>query len=171
MSSEQKSVIGIDIGSAFLSVVQINLNGEILNHVYLEHNGRIRELLNSLDSKFDLSSVCAITTPSGKEWFDDKKSGNKELVHYYDHQTALIQAAEKYIKDDFGSILQVGAGRFQLIMFDEIQVQLEAGGDTFKDCGYRRAVAFARCEKAQCPHKISKNPCTRLILLETDCRV
>ncbi|MEA1896954.1 MAG: BadF/BadG/BcrA/BcrD ATPase family protein, partial [Bacteroidota bacterium] len=119
MDSELKSIIGIDIGSAFLSVVQLNLAGEIIKHVYLEHNGKIREVLDSLDSKFDLSSVCAVTTPSGKEWFNDQKSENIGRIYYYDHQTALIQAAEEYIPGGFGSILQVGAGRFQLIMFNE----------------------------------------------------
>lgn len=105
------TILGIDIGSVAISLVQTDTDGNFLSSSYAFHHGRIPETLLKLEENLDLSDIKGIASVS-KNWF------NKDHVQYYDSQTAVI-AAGKAIYNDLGSILLVGAEKFQLINFDK----------------------------------------------------
>ena len=52
------NVIGIDIGSVSLSIVQMSLNGKILDSAYTFHKGNIRKSLREIQKNINLSQVC-----------------------------------------------------------------------------------------------------------------
>lgn len=101
------SVLGIDIGSVSLSLVQMDLSGKIQKHAYLFHKGNIRESLRASRDRFipgHIRGIACTTSPG-------ITSGP---VHIYDPQVAIIAAAKK-ICPNAGSILSVGAEKFLLI--------------------------------------------------------
>jgi len=106
-----KTILGIDIGSVAISLVQTDTDGNILSSSYIFHQGRILETLMKLQGNFDLSVISGIATVS-KNWF------KAESVRYYDPQTAIVAAGKK-LYPNLGSIMVVGAEKFQLINFDE----------------------------------------------------
>jgi predicted CoA-substrate-specific enzyme activase len=106
-----KTILGIDIGSVAISLVQTDTDGNILSSSYIFHQGRILETLMKLQGDIDLSVISGIATVS-KNWF------KAESVQYYDSQTAIV-AAGKRLYPNLGSIMVVGAEKFQLINFDE----------------------------------------------------
>lgn len=108
--SGKKTILGIDVGSVAISLVQTDSDGKILSSSYTFHHGRIPETLLKLQRDIDLFSISGIATVS-KDWF------KREYVKYYDSQTAIITAG-KTIYNNLGSILMVGAEKFQLINFD-----------------------------------------------------
>jgi len=108
--SGKNTILGIDIGTVAISLVQTDLAGIIISSSYSFHHGRIPETLLKLQESLDLTGIKGIATVS-KSWF------NNQYVIYYDSQTAII-AAGKTIYSDLGSILVVGAEKFQLINFD-----------------------------------------------------
>jgi predicted CoA-substrate-specific enzyme activase len=107
---DQDIITGIDIGSVALSGVTTDLSGKVIASSYVFHQGRIPEALAKMIGDTDLSSLAGITTVS-KNWFDRSK------VRYYDHQTAVVAAAQNLFSG-LRSILLVGAEKFQLINFD-----------------------------------------------------
>ncbi len=106
----KNTILGIDIGSVAISMVQADADGNILSTSYIFHHGRILETLLKVQNDIDLSVVCGIATVS-KNWF------KPESVSYYDPQTAIVAAGKK-LYPDLGSIMVVGAEKFQLINFD-----------------------------------------------------
>lgn len=111
LRSHQGSLLGIDIGSVSMSIVKVDLSGKFLSSSYSFHHGRIPETLMKLQKKFDLSDIRGIATVS-KNWFDP------ESVRFYDHQTSIV-AAGKALYHELGSIMIVGAEKFQLINFND----------------------------------------------------
>jgi predicted CoA-substrate-specific enzyme activase len=108
--SSSNTILGIDIGSVAVSLVQSDLNGNILSTTYAFHHGRIRETLMKLQKDIDLSVVRGIGTVA-------KNHFNPENVKYFDTQIAIIAAAKKLFPE-LASIMVVGAEKFQLINFD-----------------------------------------------------
>lgn len=110
VQSYKSSVLGIDIGSVTLSVVQMDLSGQIQKNAYVFHKGKIRESLFAINKDFDLTNVkgVACTTLGGV---------TPTHVHIYDPQVAIIAATKKLCKQA-GSILLVGAEKFLVINFD-----------------------------------------------------
>jgi len=104
------SVLGIDIGSVSLSVVQMNISGKILRSVYLFHKGQIRESLISAGKNFDLARVREIACCSAP-------SLNKETVNIFNTQLTIIHATKELCRKA-RSILVVGAEKFMVIKFD-----------------------------------------------------
>ncbi len=103
-------IIGIDIGSAAISVACLDDQAEVLNSFYRLHRGAISETLRSILDKIDISQVGGIAmTMSGPNLLRD--------VPRYDTQIAMIAAVKKY-HHDVGSILFVGAENFGLITFN-----------------------------------------------------
>ena len=78
-------LLGIDIGSVTISIVQMDLSGQILKTKYLFHKGQIRECLRSAGQHFDLSTIQAIAV-SAAPFF------NPELVTQCNPQVAVITA-------------------------------------------------------------------------------
>jgi predicted CoA-substrate-specific enzyme activase len=108
--SSNNTILGIDIGSVAISLVQTDNEGNILSSSYTFHQGRIPETLMKLQEDIDLSVINGIATVS-KNWF------KAESVRYYDSQTAIVAAGKKLFLN-LGSIMVVGAEKFQLINFD-----------------------------------------------------
>ncbi|KPK86895.1 MAG: hypothetical protein AMS27_04080 [Bacteroides sp. SM23_62_1] len=110
-TSDKGSLLGIDIGSVAMSIVKVDLSGNLLSSSYVFHHGRIPETLFKLNENVDLSDIRGVTTVS-KNWF------NPESVRFYDHQTAIVTAV-KALFNNLGSIMIVGAEKFQLINFNK----------------------------------------------------
>ena len=104
------SMLGIDIGSVTISVVQMDLQGEILKSAYLFHKGQIRECLRDASRRFDLGSVRQIVACSAPFF-------NTELVVQCNPQVAIIRAAKQQCSR-VRSLLMVGAEKFMVIRFD-----------------------------------------------------
>lgn len=105
------TILGIDIGSVSLSIVEIDVNQNILQNVYTFHHGQIHATLNALLKSLNIDRIGAIATTSSTPLAvnADKR---------YDNRVALIEAC-RYYNEDIGSILIIGGERFGLIQFDE----------------------------------------------------
>ncbi|UCG26945.1 MAG: hypothetical protein JSV24_08180 [Bacteroidales bacterium] len=105
------SVLGIDIGSVSLSVVQLDFSGQILAKGYYFHKGNLRETLFEAQQEIDISSVTGIACTNGTGL-------NQELVQICNTQVAVIRATRE-VCPEAGSILMVGAEKFFLVRLDE----------------------------------------------------
>ncbi|MEI7980388.1 MAG: acyl-CoA dehydratase activase [Bacteroidota bacterium] len=108
---DAETLLGIDIGSVSISLVQMDLSGHILKTMYLFHKGKIRECLRNAGQQMDLATVRAIAACTAPGF-------NPELVMLCNPQVALISAAKKMYPET-RSVLIVGAEKFMLIRFDE----------------------------------------------------
>jgi len=111
LTSGKNTILGIDIGSVAISLVQMDTSGNIISTAYAFHHGRIPETLVKLQQGVNLSDINGTATVS-KNWF------RPQYVKYYDSQTAIVAAGKNMYKN-LGSILVVGAEKFQLINFNE----------------------------------------------------
>lgn len=111
VSMAKDSVLGIDIGSVSLSIVQLDTAGNILRHFYQFHKGNIRDALLDADKIFDLVKVKAIACTSSSTCLDKKK------ILTCNTQVAIMAAARRLCRDAV-SVLHVGAEKFMLIRFD-----------------------------------------------------
>jgi len=109
--SGSHTILGIDIGSVAVSLVQTDTVGNIISTAYSFHRGRIDETLIKLQKDMDLTFVSGIGTVA-------KNHFKPENVKYFDPQIAIIAAAKKFYPG-LASIMVVGAEKFQLINFDE----------------------------------------------------
>ncbi len=108
--SSRDTVLGIDIGSVSVSIVQLDADSKILNEFYCFHRGNIRDTLLSAGRIFDLSGIRAIACT------DSSTCLNKNLVPFYYTQVAIMTAA-KHLCCEAASILHIGAEKFMLIRF------------------------------------------------------
>jgi predicted CoA-substrate-specific enzyme activase len=106
-----ETLLGIDIGSVTISMVQMDLSGQILKTVYLFHKGQVRECLRSAGQQVDLSTVHGIGVCTASCF-------NPEVVMFCNPQVAVIRAV-KLLCPQAKSLLLVGAEKFSLIRFDE----------------------------------------------------
>ena len=90
VSVSHDSILGIDIGSVSLSIVQLNPEGKILNQFYHFHKGDIHGTFSDALKTFDLTHIKAIACTSSSNCL------NKKLVHYYNTQVAIIAAARHF---------------------------------------------------------------------------
>jgi len=105
-----ETLLGIDIGSVTVSVVQTDLSGRIMKSSYLFHKGRIRNGLREAGREIDLATVRGIGVCAAP-FFDPRK------VSSFNPQTALIRGT-RMLCGDARSLLFVGAEKFMLIRFD-----------------------------------------------------
>ena len=128
------SILGIDIGSVSLSIVQLDAEGHILKQFYQPHRGNIRAAFSEAGKVFDLARIKAIACTSSSA------SLNKKLVHNYNIQVAIMAATMHYCSNA-ASILHIGAEKFMLIKFDpdgnyqstKINTSCAAGTGSFLD--------------------------------------
>lgn len=106
-----KSVLGIDIGSVSLYIVQLDVEGKILRRFSQFHKGNIREAFSEAGKIFDLSQISAVSSTSSSVCLD------KELTRCYNPQVAIMAAARKFCPDAV-SVLHIGAEKFMLIRLD-----------------------------------------------------
>jgi predicted CoA-substrate-specific enzyme activase len=111
-TSIRANILGIDIGSVSLSIVQMGLDGKILNSSYIFHKGNIKACLSEVQNKLDLTQVCSIAGVSSSVGL------NENSVRIYNTQMAIIAAA-KFLQPNAASVLNIGAERFMFIQFDK----------------------------------------------------
>lgn len=111
ISHSSGSVLGIDIGSVSISIVQLDPEGNLLRHFYQFHKGNIRNTLLEAAKIFDLAQVSSIACTSSSACL------NKKLIRNYNTQVAIMSAARHYC-NEAASVLHIGAEKFMLIKFD-----------------------------------------------------
>ncbi|MBN2863459.1 MAG: hypothetical protein JXN62_09880, partial [Bacteroidales bacterium] len=134
VSSSSDSVLGIDIGSVSVSMVQLDIEGNILRKFYRFHKGDIRKTFTDASKIFDLSEIKGIASTSSSVL------PNKNHIRNYNAQVAIITASRHFCKDAV-SILHVGAEKFMLIKLDvngnyqstKINTSCAAGTGSFLD--------------------------------------
>ena len=97
-------VLGIDVGSVSISVVSLDANGQLFKEAYALHHGNICHALINLLSKYDLTTVRGIASPSGKSHF-------RKSVRIFDQQVSILEGMS-YLGCKARSVLHVGAERF-----------------------------------------------------------
>ncbi len=104
-------VIGIDIGSISISVVQVGFNYQPVRHEVMVHQGKVFDSLDTLLSTFDLAGISYIAaTESAAKFIRSNMT--------YDSQVSIIRAARQF-HDHFSYILSVGGEKFSLSAFDD----------------------------------------------------
>ncbi|HEY1406635.1 MAG TPA: BadF/BadG/BcrA/BcrD ATPase family protein, partial [Spirochaetota bacterium] len=106
-----KHVLGVDIGSVSISIVELSESGDIVLHRTRLHGGDVRGVLAKALDEFDIRSIGGIAqTASSPSLIRNAVS--------YDSHVSLIRGVRKSCTHA-GSILYVGGERFGLIEFDE----------------------------------------------------
>ena len=104
-------IIGIDAGSVTVSVVEMDLDGNILDHNYVYHQGKPAAVLRDLLLEIDYTNVVGVARTSS---VPDIYKGSVN----FDTSISIIKGVKFFYKD-FRSILNVGGEKFSLIEFDE----------------------------------------------------
>ncbi len=133
-SHDRDSVLGVDVGSVSLSLVQLDLNGKIMRQFYQIHKGNISDTFSGAAKNFDLSRVSRVACTSSTKCLDNK------LVLSYNNQVAIMAAARTLCRNA-ASVLHIGAEKFMLINFDingnyqsaKINTSCAAGTGSFLD--------------------------------------
>jgi activator of 2-hydroxyglutaryl-CoA dehydratase len=103
-------ILGVDIGSVSISVVEVTAEKEIIRIAYAFHRGKIAECLKSLLSATHLSEITAVaaTTSTPATIRADYRTDNR----------VAVVAACRHFHETFGGILIVGGEKFGLVQFD-----------------------------------------------------
>ena len=104
-------LLGLDIGSVTVSVVEIDDTKKILREAATAHYGQIRGTLKKLLDDFDLKRNHGIASTRSTPTF-------LKATRKYDDQVALISAVRR-LHHAIGAILMVGGEKFGLIRFDK----------------------------------------------------
>ena len=107
----RNSVLGIDIGSVSLHIVELDPEGRILQRFSQFHKGKIPDAFSEAGKVFDLSRIDTIACTSSSACL------NKDLIPHYNSQVAIMAAA-RHLSGTARSILHIGAEKFMLIRFD-----------------------------------------------------
>jgi predicted CoA-substrate-specific enzyme activase len=110
-SDHPSSVLGIDIGSVSLSIVELDQEGKVLNRFHKLHKGNIQSAFSVAAENFDLTRSEAFACTSSAAGL------NKKLVRCFNTQVAIMAAARS-LCPGAASVLHVGAEKFMLIRFD-----------------------------------------------------
>jgi len=130
----KESILGIDIGSVSLSIVQLDEEGNIQRQFYKFHKGNICNTFSDAERIFDLAGIKAIACTSSSTCLD------KNYVLNYNIQVAIMAAA-KHLCRNAVTVLHIGAEKFMLIKFDrdgnykstKINTSCAAGTGSFLD--------------------------------------
>jgi len=105
-----ETIIGIDIGSAAVSLAEIDPQGNLVKWGYEFHHGHADDLLKRMLGGFDLSRVAGIAATASSP-------SSINVPRRCDNQVAAIAAARRYYPRA-RSILIIGAEKFGLIQLD-----------------------------------------------------
>jgi predicted CoA-substrate-specific enzyme activase len=105
-----ETIIGIDIGSAAISLAEIDPDGHLIQWAYDFHLGHTDEHLKGMLGCFDLSRVAGIAATASTPT-------SIKALHRYDNRVAAIAAVRHYYPRA-RSILIIGAEKFGLIQLD-----------------------------------------------------
>ncbi len=122
MKQNLHTVLGIDIGSVSVAVVQLTTDRRIVKTAYAAHTGDIAGTLVKLVSRFDLSQPVWVAT----------SAATPETIRAtmrFDDQICCIAAARHW-QPDVRSILNVGGEKFHLIRLGEDGGYLGSRGST-----------------------------------------
>ncbi|MFO7853253.1 MAG: acyl-CoA dehydratase activase [Bacteroidota bacterium] len=111
MTDHPGNVLSIDIGSVAVSAVELSSQGEILNTFYRYHYGKAADVVAELPEVFNFKEISSVVSPSGAHLLSD-------MVIRYDSQASLIKCFRRFYKNN-KALLLVGAGRFQLLHFND----------------------------------------------------
>jgi predicted CoA-substrate-specific enzyme activase len=106
-----KNVLGIDIGSISISVVEMSRGREVVRSGYAFHEGHVRETLSDMLRSFNFSDIDSLAITSSSP--DIFSTGVR-----FDSRISFISAA-KHVHGKPGAILIIGGEKFGLAMFDE----------------------------------------------------
>ncbi len=110
-TQSNSNILGIDIGSVSVSIVEMDLKKEVVKTAYEFHHGNIIETVKRVLNNFHLSRICGIASTSSTP-------AVIEVNGQYDNRISIITAA-RHFHDKIGAILIVGGERFGLINFDD----------------------------------------------------
>jgi predicted CoA-substrate-specific enzyme activase len=122
MKSTHPTILGIDIGSVSIGVVQLTPDRQIVNNSYAFHQGDMAGTLVRMLSKIDLGQAVWVAA----------STGTPEIVRAterFDEQICCIAAARHH-RPDARAILNVGGEKFQLIRLGEDGGYLGSRGST-----------------------------------------
>ncbi len=109
--SKNSNIIGVDIGSVSISIIEMAPDKQIVRTAYESHQGKIAETLIKILDRFDLSGVCGIASTSSTPPV-------LRVNRNYDNRVSIMKAAD-FFHDSICAILIVGGEKFGLIRFDE----------------------------------------------------
>ncbi len=104
------NVLGIDIGSVSVSMVEVTPEKQTVNTAYAFHHGNITRTVRTLLGDFDLPGICGIATTTSTPPV-------LKVNRRYDNRIAIMKAAHAN-HEAIGGILFVGGEKFGLIRFD-----------------------------------------------------
>jgi predicted CoA-substrate-specific enzyme activase len=110
-TQNNSNILGIDVGSVSISIVEINLKKEVVKTAYEFHHGNIIETVKKILNDFDLTGICGTASTSSTP-------AVVKVTAQYDNRVSIITAA-RHFHEKIGAILIVGGERFGLISFDE----------------------------------------------------
>lgn len=108
---ECSNILGIDIGSVSVSVVEMAPDKSIAGTYYRFHHGNMTETLRRILDRLDLHGICGIAATSSTPDI-------LRLTRRYDNRVAIINACRLF-HGPVDAILLVGGEKFGLIRFDE----------------------------------------------------
>ena len=105
------NILGIEVGSISVSVVEMSPDRRIIKSFYAFHEGHVIEKLTGILRDVDLKGLEALAcTSSCPDFFTSAER--------FDSRISIISAVKHYYKEA-GSILIIGGEKFGLVMFDE----------------------------------------------------
>src|SRR3990172_2264056 len=109
--ADKDRILGVDIGSISVSVVEMTPDREITGSAYAVHCGRIEETLERILHDFNLAALRGIAATSS----------SPAIIRgavAYDSRVSIITAS-KHLHPEARSLLVVGGEKFGLVLFDE----------------------------------------------------
>ncbi len=104
-------LLGLDIGSVSVSIIEINGRKEVLKRTVAPHHGQLSDTLTALLKGFQLKQIVGIAaTCSSPNFF--------RVTRRYDDRVSLLTAV-CHFHDHIGAILMVGGEKFSIIHLDE----------------------------------------------------
>jgi len=137
-----KLILGIDAGSVSISVILLDLQGNISFKASASHHGEVKQTLSDLIQKVNLDTIGNIAVTSCTPGFINQ-------TRAYDDHVTMIRAA-KHLHKNFDAILHIGGERFSLSHFDSLgnyvgakhNTSCAAGTGSFLDQQARRLNLF-----------------------------
>jgi predicted CoA-substrate-specific enzyme activase len=105
------NILGIDIGSVSIAVVEITSHQQIVQSAYEFHRGDTAAKLKNILTGFNLKTIGGIAATASTPAI-------LKVNRQYDNRLSVIAAAHHF-HDNVGSILLVGGEKFGLIRFDK----------------------------------------------------
>ncbi len=104
--------LGIDAGSAYVSVVAMDSSGKVVGSEYVKHNGNVVETVRAVLSRRGVKSA-KFAAKTGNAAFQIENAGA-----FVDTTVAIMHGVKRSY-EDVRNIIYVGAGSFYLIMLNE----------------------------------------------------